>query len=87
MQLKRKKGLFWRRMFDRVIVLDPHSEELFHFMGSSEAIWNLFDVSRSPDEAVGRLAQELGLEVAEIAGDVKAFIDDLRRRDLLEPVP
>jgi len=68
---------------DEIVVMKLDSGEFFSLTGSGAAIWRLIDGARDRDALVAALCDEFAGETKEIADDVDAFLDELRREALL----
>lgn len=69
----------------RVAMLDLRrlAEPPMVLEGVAAVIWHLLDGTRTEDEVVSEVAGLAGLQPADVAADVGAFLADLGRRDLL----
>jgi hypothetical protein len=70
---------------ERVVVLDLDHLDLppYVFEGSAAAVWACLDGDRTESEIVSELAEAHQVEAAEVAVDVRQFVDRLRTLGLV----
>lgn len=68
---------------DEIVVMKLDSGEFLSLMGSGAAIWRLIDGARDRDALVAALCEEFAGDATKIAVDVDAFLDELRREQLI----
>ena len=68
---------------DEVVVMNLDSGDFFSLTGTAGSIWQLIDGSRDRAAVLAALAAEYGVEPDEIAGDLDAFLAQLREAGLL----
>jgi hypothetical protein len=84
----------WRRSPDvavvggdnRVVVLglaDPATARPLVLEGPAASVWHALGAPGTTAEVVERVAADFGLPATEVEADVSAFIEDLRRRQLV----
>jgi Coenzyme PQQ synthesis protein D (PqqD) len=83
MQL-RQENLTWQVAGDDVVVLDLRGSVYLKLNGTGRVLWEALVEPRTAAELATALVEQYGIEDERAAADVSAFLDDLRRRDLLE---
>jgi hypothetical protein len=81
----RAGSLFWRESGGEVVALDAETSRYFAANPSAVALWRRLDEGATEADLVDALREryELSREVAE--ADVRAFVEQLAARGLLEP--
>lgn len=74
----------WQVVDDEVVVLDLDGSVYLRLNGSGRLLWERLDAEASPDELADALVDEYGIDADRAAGDVDAFVSDLRGKLLLE---
>lgn len=83
MQL-RQAGLTWQVVGADVVVLDLEGSVYLKLAGSGKALWEALVEPRTEPELVTALMDRYGIDEGLAAADVRAFLDDLRTRRLLD---
>jgi hypothetical protein len=83
MQL-RQENLTWQVAGDDVVVLDLRGSVYLKLNGTGRVLWEALVEPRTDTELATALVEKYGIDEERAAADVSAFLDDLRRRDLLE---
>lgn len=83
MQL-RQENLTWQVAGDDVVVLDLRGSVYLKLNGTGRVLWEALVEPRTDSELVTSLVEKYGIDEERAAADVAAFLEDLRRRDLLE---
>lgn len=68
---------------DEIVVMSLENGDFFSLTGTARAIWELIDGAHSRDAVISALASQFGCAEAEIAGDVDAFLAQLKAAGLL----
>ncbi len=82
MQL-RQGNLTWQVVGDDVVVLDLEGSVYLKVNGSGRVLWEALIQPSNESQLVARLVEQYGISEEQAAGDVRAFLADLRARDLL----
>lgn len=81
---RRRDDILWRRSLDRVLALRPGDHEVTVVGGGGVAVWSLLTRATSIAELIATL-EGAHDEVPETLGsDVRAMLDDLVERGLVE---
>jgi hypothetical protein len=80
----RQAGLTWNVTGDDVVVLDLDGSVYLKLNGSGRLLWERLASTSTEDELVSALVDTYGIDRERAASDVAAFLDDVRRRGLLE---
>ena len=80
----RSDAVAWRDVDGEVIALGLESSNYFGTNSSGAMLWKRLAEGTTRAELVDDLMTTFGLEQARAQADVDAFLDDLRRRKLLE---
>ena len=83
MQL-RSSGLTWQVVDDEIVVLDLEGSVYLRLNGSGRLLWEHLDTPSSASELAEALVEEYGIDAAQAAADVGAFVDTLSDRQLIE---
>jgi hypothetical protein len=86
-RFRRVVGVPSRTVADRVILAPPGREDYDALTGPAVAIWNLLQEPRTLVELVDTLAWAYQAPRAEIERDIRALIDDLLERGVVEGSP
>lgn len=65
------------------VVLDPRADRYFSLAGVANRVWELLQSPTTASAIVGTIVDEYEVEAATCERDVRAFLDDLRDRELL----
>lgn len=79
----RSTELTWHVVGSEVVVLDLEGSVYLKLNGSGRVLWQLLADAASPERLVDALVEEYGIEQDLAEADVRAFVDELRRRGLL----
>jgi hypothetical protein len=82
MQL-RQGNLTWQVVGDDVVVLDLEGSVYLKVNGSGRVLWEALNQPCDESQLVARLVDQYGISEEQASGDVRAFLADLRARDLL----
>ena len=82
MQL-RQGNLTWQVVGDDVVVLDLEGSVYLKVNGSGRVLWEALTQGCDESDLVAKLADQYGISESQASGDVRAFLADLRTRDLL----
>ena len=80
----RQAGLTWHVAGEEVVVLDLEGSVYLKLNGSGRVLWERLADSSTEPELVAALVEEYGVHEGRASADVAAFVDDLRRRNLLD---
>ncbi|HSB85445.1 MAG TPA: PqqD family protein [Ilumatobacteraceae bacterium] len=83
MQL-RQDNLTWQVVGDDVVVLDLRGSVYLKLNGSGRVLWECLAEPRSDSQLVTVLIETYGIDEKRAASDVAAFVEELRRRELVE---
>ena len=86
-RFRRASGVPSRTVADRVILARPGREDYDALTGPAVAIWNLLQEPRTLIELVDTLAWAYQAPRAAIERDIRALIDDLLERGVVEGSP
>jgi len=81
----RPEAVAWREVDGEVIALGLESSTYFGTNASGSVLWRRLAEGTNRAELIETLMTTFGLEEAQAQTDVDAFLDDLRKRDLLTP--
>ena len=71
------------RIDDEIVVMNLSSGDFFSLQGSGAAIWDLIDGTRNRAAVLAALARDYAAPDADLAGDLDAFLAELRGSGLL----
>ena len=71
------------RIDDEIVVMNLSSGDFFSLQGSGAAIWDLIDGTRNRAAVLAALARDYDATDADLAGDLDAFLAELRGSGLL----
>lgn len=77
----------WRRVGDEVVILSVETGRYLALNRSGSVLWPSLVEGTDMAALIARLRDTYGLEEADAARDVAAFVDALRRLDVIEEVP
>ena len=85
MDLKlRTTGLTWHAVGSEVVVLDLDGAVYLKLNGSARVLWEALADPASLDQLATVLVDEFGIDDERASIDARAFVDELRRRRLLD---
>lgn len=76
----------WKQAGDEIIALHLQSSEYLAVRDSGTEIWQRLTEPTTVDELTAWLTEHYGIDPDRARGDVCAFVEQLRERDLLEYV-
>lgn len=82
--LKKRTDLLVEEIEDEVVIYDPRTHYVHHLNPMASIIWELFDVSVSPQEIVKEIADSLNAESQKVEKDVQETLKHLQEKGLLE---
>ena len=77
----------WRQVGDEVVILSVDSGRYLALNRSGSVLWPALVEGADMAALIGRLRDSYGLDEPDAARDVAAFVDALRRLDVIEEVP
>lgn len=80
----RSDAVEWREVGGEALLLDLRSSNYLVVNPSATVLWRRLAKGTTRDELVAALAEEYGLPVDQVAGDVDAFLADCKARELIE---
>ncbi len=80
----READLAWRSIEDEVVVVDVRSSTYLATNDAGTRLWARLGEGATRDELVAELVDTWGIDVETAGADVDRFLDQLRRRALLE---
>lgn len=75
----------WRAVDGEIIALDLRTQAYFAVSRSGSPLWPLLEAGTDTATLASTLAAVAGIPKERAAEDVRAFLEDLSARDLLEP--
>ena len=82
--LKKRTDLLVEEIEDEVVIYDPKTHYVHHLNPMASIIWELFDVSVSPQEIVKEIVDSLNAESQKVEKDVQETLKHLQKKGLLE---
>lgn len=82
--LKKRTDLLVEEIEDEVVIYDPRTHYVHHLNPMASIIWELFDVSVSPQEIVKEIVDALKTDSSTVEKDVQETLKHLQERGLLE---
>ena len=82
--LKKRTDLLVEEIEDEVVIYDPKTHYVHHLNPMASIIWELFDVSVSPQEIVKEIVDSLNAESQKVEKDVLETLKHLQKKGLLE---
>jgi len=82
--LKKRTDLLVEEIEDEVVIYDPRTHRVHHLNPMASIIWELFDVSVSPQEIVKEIVDSLNAESQKVEKDVQETLKHLQEKGLLE---
>jgi PqqD family protein of HPr-rel-A system len=82
--LKKRPDLLIEEIDDEVVIYDPRTHRVHHLNPMASIIWELFDVSVSPQEIVKEIVDSLNAESQKVEKDVQETLKHLQEKGLLE---
>jgi hypothetical protein len=79
----RDDGLKWREIDGELVAVDVLTSTYVSANPSGMALWQALAKGATREALVDELVDSYGIDRERAGGDVDAFLDDLRRRDLL----
>jgi hypothetical protein len=85
-RVKRKQEVVYRDLAagESAVLLHVSSGNYHGLTGTGSLIWGLIDGERTRDDIVNELRRRFPDAPDDLAADVDRFLDDLRRRDLID---
>ena len=82
--LKKRTDILVEEIEDEVVIYDPRTHYVHHLNPMASIIWELFDVSVSPQEIVKEIVDSLNAESQKVEKDVQETLKQLQKKRLLE---
>lgn len=80
----RTADLTWRQVGDELVVLKLSTATYLSLNSVGTELWNQLEVGATAPELVKGLVERYGISVEQATEDVRAFVEDLTQRGLLE---
>jgi Coenzyme PQQ synthesis protein D (PqqD) len=80
----RDADLAWRTVDDEMIAIDVRDSTYLTANDSGAILWNALAAGTTKEELAGSLVAAYGIDAATAAADVERFVDELRKRGLLD---
>ncbi len=81
---KRTEAFVETEIDDEKVVMNLENGEFFSLKDTALAIWNLIDGARDHAALAAALAGEFSAPEAELSTDLDAFLEDLRKAQLID---
>ena len=81
--LRRVSSLPFQKLNDEVLVVDPKTREVHLLNVTATRIWDLLEISRTPDELLAALTQEFEAAPDALRADVEALLGELGQKGLV----
>lgn len=81
---KRTEAFVETEIDDEKVVMNLENGEFFSLKDTALAIWNLIDGARDRAGLAAALAGEFAAPEAEMSADLDAFLEDLRKAQLID---
>ena len=82
--LKKRTDLLIEEIEDEVVIYDPRTHYVHHLNPMASIIWELFDVSVSPQEIAKEIVDALKTDSSTVEKDVQETLKHLQGKGLLE---
>ena len=82
--LKKRSDLLVEEIEEEIVIYDPRTHRVHHLNPMASIIWELFDVSVSPQEIVKEIVDALNTESQKVEKDVQETLKHLQEKGLLE---
>ena len=82
--LKKRTDLLVEEIEDEVVIYDPRTHYVHHLNPMASIIWELFDVSVSPQEIAKEIVDALKTDSSTVEKDVQETLKHLQEKGLLE---
>ena len=82
--LKKRTDLLVEEIEDEVVIYDPRTHYVHHLNPMASIIWELFDVSVSPQEIAKEIVDALKTDSSTVEKDVQETLKHLQGKGLLE---
>jgi len=79
----RGEDVLWRRMESEIVILDGQSWEYLALNTSAGLLWERLQLGATRSELIQLLVETYDVPAETATGDVDAFIESLRAKDLL----
>jgi hypothetical protein len=79
----RETGVTWQEVGDSVIALDLDGSVYLKLNGSGKVLWERLQQPTTPDDLTQALVERYGIDENQATADAQAFVNELRRRQLL----
>lgn len=79
----RETGVTWQEVGDSVIALDLDGSVYLKLNGSGKVLWERLQRPTTPDDLTQALVERYGIDENQATADAQAFVNELRRRQLL----
>jgi hypothetical protein len=86
MRYRHRPDVLWRRGVDRVLVLAVDGRAITELTGTGVALWDVLEEASSDAELAAVLASQFGADLDTVTQDLRAALDDLADRGLVEVV-
>lgn len=83
-QRLRRDGVLWQEVDGQIVVLDADKSFFLAVNSAGAVLWQALAEGCSTDHLAEILVQRFGIDEGQVASDVRRFIADLDRRNLLE---
>lgn len=80
----RQEAIEWRDVDGEIVVLDLRTSLYLAVNETGARLWHTIASGATPASLIAVLVGEYGLDEFRARADVEAFLDDLRKQDLLE---
>ena len=82
--LKKRTDILVEEIEDEVVIYDPRTHYVHHLNPMASIIWELFDVSVSPQEIAKEIVDALKTDSSTVEKDVQETLKQLQKKRLLE---
>ena len=83
-KLARNPDLPYQKVLEEVLIVAPRDRRLHRLNEVASYIWMSLDRPRTADELARLVSREFDIDEKTARKDVKAFVSELKKKDLLE---
>lgn len=83
-RFNKRVDILVEKIDEEIVIYDPHNHNIHHLNPMATIVWELCDVSQSPQEITRELTDTLKADPAQVEKDVSETLDQFHKKGLIE---
>ena len=81
--MKTNPNVLFKRLGDDMVLFHLETDHFYELNGTAARFWELLQEGRDPAQVREQMLEEFAVDADEFAGEAEAFVESLRKEDLI----